>query len=189
MSDINIIRKDSRTTDQLRDIKITTNSFGGGEANVLVEFGNTKVLCIATVETKLPKWRERSGLGWVTAEYAMLPRATNDRNRRESVAGKVSGRTSEISRLIGRSLRGIVDFKKLGENMITVDCDVLQADGGTRTASITGGYVALYQAVKYLENGGFLPRGVVADDVLKDQVAAISVGVVDGAPMLDLCYT
>lgn len=150
---------------------------------MLVEFGGTRVLCAASVQTNVPRWRRDSGLGWVTAEYAMLPRATNTRNDRESVKGKLGGRTQEISRLVGRSLRACVDFKALGENTIILDCDVLEADGGTRTAAITGAYVALADAVEWLRE-----RKLVKGDPLIASVAAVSVGVVDGQPRLDLCY-
>jgi ribonuclease PH len=151
---------------------------------VLVEFGQTRVLVAASVTEGVPRWRKGSGLGWVTSEYAMLPRATNTRNDRESVRGKIGGRTHEISRLIGRSLRAIIDYKALGENTIVLDCDVLQADGGTRTASITGAYVALVDAVSWLRD-----RNLLTAEPLTGSVAAISVGVLDGVPLLDLCYT
>jgi ribonuclease PH len=150
----------------------------------LVEFGATKVLVTASVTEGVPRWRRGSGLGWVSAEYAMLPRATGSRNDRESVKGKIGGRTHEISRLIGRSLRAVVDYKALGENTILLDCDVLQADGGTRTASITGAYVALADAVSWLRG-----RGALAGEPLLDSVAAVSVGVVRGASLLDLADT
>jgi len=150
---------------------------------VLVEFGATRVLCAASVSEELPRWRRGSGLGWVTAEYAMLPRATNTRGDRESVKGKQGGRTLEISRLIGRSLRACIDPKALGDNTIIVDCDVLQADGGTRTAAITGGYVALADAIAWLRG-----RKKLRGDPLVGSVAAVSVGIVDGQPRLDLCY-
>jgi len=150
---------------------------------VLVEFGKTRVLCAASVTEDVPRWRRGSGLGWVTAEYSMLPRATNSRNDRESVKGRIGGRTHEISRLIGRSLRASVDLKALGENTIVIDCDVLQADGGTRTAAVTGGYVALADAVSWLRG-----RKRVKGDPLLDSVAAVSVGIVDSEPRLDLCY-
>jgi ribonuclease PH len=153
---------------------------------VLVEFGATRVLCTASVTEGVPRWRKGSGLGWVTAEYAMLPRATNTRGERESVKGRIGGRTHEISRLIGRSLRACVDLKALGENSIVLDCDVLQADGGTRTAAITGAYVALHDAVGWLADQGAL-SGAPAD-VLHRSVAAVSVGIVGGEPRLDLCY-
>ena len=150
---------------------------------MLVEFGQTRVLVAASVTEGVPRWRKGSGLGWVTSEYAMLPRATNTRNDRESVRGKIGGRTHEISRLIGRSLRAIIDYKALGENTIVLDCDVLQADGGTRTASITGAYVALVDAVSWLRG-----RNLLTAEPLSGSVAAISVGVLDGVPLLDLCY-
>jgi ribonuclease PH len=149
-----------------------------------VEFGQTRVLVAASVTEGVPRWRKGSGLGWVTSEYAMLPRATNTRNDRESVRGRIGGRTHEISRLIGRSLRAIIDYKALGENTIVLDCDVLQADGGTRTASITGAYVALVDAVGWLRD-----RNLLTAEPLTGSVAAVSVGVVDGVPLLDLCYT
>jgi len=150
----------------------------------LVEFGQTRVLVAASVTEGVPRWRKGSGLGWVTSEYAMLPRATNTRNDRESVRGRIGGRTHEISRLIGRSLRAIIDYKALGENTIVLDCDVLQADGGTRTASITGAYVALVDAVSWLRD-----RNLLTAEPLMGSVAAVSVGVVDSVPLLDLCYT
>ena len=149
-----------------------------------MEFGQTRVLVAASVTEGVPRWRKGSGLGWVTSEYAMLPRATNTRNDRESVRGRIGGRTHEISRLIGRSLRAIIDYKALGENTIVLDCDVLQADGGTRTASITGAYVALVDAVGWLRD-----RNLLTAEPLTGSVAAVSVGVVDGVPLLDLCYT
>jgi ribonuclease PH len=151
---------------------------------VLVEFGQTRVLVAASVTEGVPRWRKGSGLGWVTSEYAMLPRATNSRTDRESVRGRIGGRTHEISRLIGRSLRAIIDYKALGENTIVLDCDVLQADGGTRTASITGAYIALADAVSWLRD-----RDLLTAEPLTGSVAAVSVGVVDGFSMLDLCYT
>ncbi len=151
---------------------------------MLVEFGQTRVLVAASVTEGVPRWRKGSGLGWVTSEYAMLPRATNTRNDRESVRGRIGGRTHEISRLIGRSLRAIIDYKALGENTIVLDCDVLQADGGTRTASITGAYVALVDAVSWLRD-----RNLLTAEPLMGSVAAVSVGVVDSVPLVDLCYT
>ena len=151
---------------------------------MLVEFGSTRVLCAASVLDDVPRWRRGSGLGWVTGEYAMLPRSTNTRSDRESVRGRPGGRTQEISRLVGRSLRACVDPKALGENSIVVDCDVLQADGGTRTAAITGGYVALADAVGWLR-----ARKRCAGDPLVSSVSAVSVGIIDGEPRLDLCYT
>ena len=150
---------------------------------MLVEFGKTRVLCAASVTEEVPRWRRGSGLGWVTAEYAMLPRATNTRNDRESVKGRIGGRTHEISRLVGRSLRACVDYKALGENTIVIDCDVLQADGGTRTAAVTGGYVALTDAIEWLRK-----RGKLKGSPLVTSVAAVSVGIVSGEPRLDLCY-
>lgn len=150
---------------------------------MLVEFGATRVLVAASVEAGVPRWRKGSGLGWVTSEYEMLPRATNTRNSRESRKGKIGGRTHEISRLIGRSLRAVIDYKALGENTITIDADVLQADGGTRTASITGAYIALHDAVEWMRE-----RKMLAGDPLTGSVSAISVGIVDGTPMLDLAY-
>lgn len=149
----------------------------------MVSFGRTRVLCAASVTDGVPRWRKGSGLGWVTAEYAMLPRATNTRTDRESVKGRIGGRTHEISRLIGRSLRAVVDDKGLGEHTIAIDCDVLVADGGTRTAAITGAYVALADAVTWLQG-----RGRIVSSPLHGSVSAVSVGVVDGEPRLDLCY-
>ena len=151
---------------------------------MLVEFGQTRVLVAASVTEGVPRWRKGSGLGWVTSEYAMLPRATSTRTDRESIRGRIGGRTHEISRLIGRSLRAIIDYQALGENTIVLDCDVLQADGGTRTASITGAYVALADAVRWLRD-----RDLLTAEPLTGSVAAVSVGVVDGSSMLDLCYT
>ncbi len=176
-------RTDGRALDQLRDVRITRNWLDHAEGSVLIEAGRTRVLVAASVEEGVPRWRRGSGLGWVTAEYAMLPRATNERTQREAVKGRVGGRTHEISRLVGRSLRAVIDYKALGENTIMIDCDVLQADGGTRTASITGAYVALHDAVSWLRE-----RKLLAGEPLKDTVSAISVGVVNGAPMLDLKY-
>jgi ribonuclease PH len=178
-----MVRPDGRGADQLREVKITRNWLEHAEGSVLVEFGSTKVLCAASVAEEIPRWRRGSGLGWVTAEYSMLPRSTNTRNDRESVKGKLGGRTQEISRLIGRSLRACVDTKALGENSIIVDCDVLQADGGTRTAAVTGGFVALADAVSWLQG-----RGRVKGDPLTTSVAAVSVGIIGGEPRLDLCY-
>jgi ribonuclease PH len=176
-------RPDGRAADALRTIRFTRGWLDHAEGSVLVEFGNTRVLCAASVAEEVPRWRRGSGLGWLTAEYAMLPRATNTRNDRESVKGRLGGRTQEISRLVGRSLRACVDYKALGENTITIDCDVLQADGGTRTAAITGGYVALYEAIGWLRS-----RGRLKGSPLIASVAAVSVGIVDGEPRLDLCY-
>ncbi len=177
-------RADGRDLDQLRKVRFTRNWLSQAEGSVLVEYGQTRVLVAASVTEGVPRWRKGSGLGWVTSEYAMLPRATNTRTDRESVKGRIGGRTHEISRLIGRSLRAVIDYKALGENTIVLDCDVLQADGGTRTASITGAYVALSDAVAWLRS-----RNALAGEPLVDSVAAVSVGVVGGTPMLDLCYT
>lgn len=177
-------RADGRALDQLREVRFTRGWLDQAEGSVLVEFGSTRVLVAASVTPGVPRWRKGSGLGWVTSEYAMLPRATNTRSDRESVKGRVGGRTHEISRLIGRSLRAVIDYKALGENTIVLDCDVLQADGGTRTASITGGYVALSDAVGWLRT-----RNLLVGEPLTGSVAAISVGVVGGVPMLDLAYT
>ncbi|ADL44722.1 ribonuclease PH [Micromonospora aurantiaca] len=179
-------RPDGRQPDQLRPVTLTRGWSTHPEGSVLVEFGATRVLCTASVTEGVPRWRKGSGLGWVTAEYAMLPRATNTRSDRESVRGKVGGRTHEISRLIGRSLRACVDLKALGENSIVLDCDVLQADGGTRTAAITGAYVALHDAVTWLAERKALAGKV--EKVMHRSVAAVSVGVIGGEPMLDLCY-
>ena len=176
-------RPDGRSADQLREIKITRGWLAHAEGSVLIEFGATRVLCAASATEEVPRWRRGSGLGWVTAEYAMLPRATNTRGERESVRGRLGGRTHEISRLVGRSLRACVDTKALGENTVIIDCDVLQADGGTRTAAITGGYLALADAVAWLQG-----RNRCTGDPLVTSVAAVSVGIVDGEPRLDLCY-
>ena len=176
-------RADGRSHDQLREVRFTRGWLPQAEGSVLVEFGQTRVLVAASVTEGVPRWRKGSGLGWVTSEYAMLPRATNTRNDRESVKGRIGGRTHEISRLIGRSLRAIIDYKALGENTIVLDCDVLQADGGTRTASITGAYVALADAVSWLRD-----RNLLTAEPLTGSVAAVSVGMVDGVPLLDLCY-
>ncbi len=176
-------RPDGRSADQLREIRITRSWLEHAEGSVLVEFGKTRVLCAASATEEVPRWRRGSGLGWVTAEYAMLPRATNTRGDRESVKGRIGGRTHEISRLVGRSLRACIDAKALGENTIILDCDVLQADGGTRTAAITGGYVALADAVRWLQG-----RKRCKGNPLIGSVAAVSVGIVNGQPRLDLCY-
>jgi len=177
------MRDDGRGNDQLRDIRFTRGWLSQAEGSVLVEYGETRVLVAASVTEGVPRWRKGSGEGWVTSEYAMLPRATNTRSERESVKGKIGGRTQEISRLIGRSLRAVIDNSALGENTIVLDCDVLQADGGTRTASITGAYVALADAVTWLRD-----RSLLAGEPLTGSVAAVSVGIVGGTPMLDLCY-
>ena len=177
-------RADGRSHDQLREVRFTRGWLTPAEGSVLVEFGQTRILVAASVTEGVPRWRKGSGLGWVTSEYAMLPRATGTRTDRESIRGRIGGRTHEISRLIGRSLRAIIDYKALGENTIVLDCDVLQADGGTRTASITGAYVALSDAVSWLRD-----RDLLTAEPLTGSVAAVSVGVVDGSSMLDLCYT
>jgi ribonuclease PH len=176
-------RPDDRAPDRLRPVRIQRGWLDHAEGSVLVEFGATRVLCAASVQDSVPRWRRDSGLGWVTAEYAMLPRATNTRNDRESVKGRIGGRTHEISRLIGRSIRACLDLKALGENTVQLDCDVLQADGGTRTAAITGAYVALADAVGWMRE-----RRLLKGDPLITSVSAVSVGVVDGEPRLDLCY-
>ncbi len=177
-------RPDGRAADQLRPVRITRHWQKYAEGSALVEFGETKVLCAASVQQGVPRWRKGSGLGWVTAEYAMLPRATLTRNDRESVRGRIGGRTHEISRLIGRSLRAAIDLSALGENSVSIDCDVLQADGGTRTAAITGAYVALADAVGWLRERGALSR----PEPLVNSISAVSVGVIDGEPRLDLMY-
>jgi ribonuclease PH len=179
-------RPDGRAPDQLRPVTFARQWSMHPEGSVLVEFGATRVLCTASVTEGVPRWRKGSGLGWVTAEYAMLPRATTTRSDRESVKGRVGGRTHEISRLIGRSLRACVDLKALGENSVVLDCDVLQADGGTRTAAITGAYVALSDAVTWMAGAGLL-RGKPAEAVHRS-IAAVSVGIIAGEPRLDLCY-
>ncbi len=176
-------RSDGRTASQLRPVTFERNWSEHAEGSTLVSFGRTKVLCTASFTPGVPRWLKDSGTGWVTAEYAMLPRATTTRNQRESVKGKLGGRTQEISRLIGRSLRAVVDMQTLGENSILIDCDVLQADGGTRTAAITGAYVALVDAITWARG-----EGHVAGDPLTDSVAAVSVGIIDGEPRLDLHY-
>jgi ribonuclease PH len=176
-------RTDGRRADQLRPVTITRDWLDHAQGSCLIEFGRTKVLCAASASEGVPRWRKGSGLGWVTAEYAMLPQATHDRSPRESVKGRVGGRTHEISRLVGRSLRAAIDYTALGENTITIDCDVLQADGGTRTAAITGAYIALADAVEHLRGQGAL-RG----EPLVESIAAISVGIIDGVPLLDLPY-
>ena len=178
-------RNDGRAQDQLREIKFTRNWLNNAEGSVIVEFGNTRVLCVASFTPGVPRWLKETGKGWVTSEYAMLPRATHTRSDRESVKGKLGGRTQEISRLIGRSLRAVIDNKALGENTIVLDCDVLQADGGTRTAAITGAYVALADAIAWAKANGHIAKDA---QVLKESVAAISVGIIGGVPMLDLCY-
>jgi ribonuclease PH len=178
-------RADGRADDQLRPITIERGWSAQAEGSALISFGSTKVLCTASFTNGVPRWLTGKGKGWVTAEYGMLPRSTNDRMDRESVKGRVGGRTHEISRLIGRALRAVVDFKALGENTIVIDCDVLQADGGTRTAAITGAYVALADAVTWGREKGFIGKNSRA---LIDTVSAVSVGIIDGEPMLDLAY-
>jgi ribonuclease PH len=178
-------RIDGRELDQLRKISFTRNWLNNAEGSVLVEFGNTRVLCVASFTPGVPRWLVGKGAGWVTSEYAMLPRATHTRSDRESVKGKLGGRTQEISRLVGRSLRGVVDMKALGENTIVIDCDVLQADGGTRTAAITGAYVALADAITWAKSKGHIAQSV---NPITQSVSAVSVGIVNGVPMLDLCY-
>ncbi|GGS43193.1 MULTISPECIES: ribonuclease PH [Actinokineospora] len=177
-------RSDGRKDDQLRDIKLTRGYQDWPAGSVLVEFGRTRVLCAASVSEGVPRWRKGSGLGWLTAEYAMLPSATNTRGDRESVKGRIGGRTHEISRLIGRSLRACIDLQAIGENTIQLDCDVIQADGGTRTAAITGAYVALADAVTWLNAANLLKD----PQPLSCSVAAVSVGVVGGRVRLDLPY-
>jgi ribonuclease PH len=176
-------RPSGRAPDQLREVRLTRNFTRHAEGSVLVEFGDTRVLCTASVEETVPSFLRNTGKGWVTAEYGMLPRATHTRSRREAALGKQGGRTLEIQRLIGRALRAVVDLKALGERTITIDCDVLQADGGTRTASITGGYVALVDAVNAL-----VRKGALKDSPIHGQVAAVSVGIWSGMPVVDLDY-
>lgn len=178
-----LFRPDSRTADTLRPTRLTPGYVTTPEGSVLIEAGNTRVLCNATVETGVPGWMRNSGRGWVTAEYAMLPRATLTRSPRESEKGKIGGRTHEIQRLIGRSLRSVVDMRALGERTIICDCDVLQADGGTRTAAITGACVALAIAL-----GKLVSAGTLKENPLRQMIAATSVGIVDGNTLLDLCY-
>ncbi len=177
------MRPSQRKPDQLRAIRITRNYTKHAEGSVLIECGDTKVICTASVEERVPPHKKGSGEGWVTAEYGMLPRSTGERMGREAAKGKQSGRTQEIQRLIGRSLRAVVDLQKLGERTIQIDCDVIQADGGTRTASITGAFVALHDAVS-----GLMGKGFIKETPLKDFIAAISVGIYEGTPVLDLDY-
>ena len=177
------MRPSNRAADEMRAVSLERNVARYAEGSCLVKFGNTHVLCTASLEDKPPMWLRGQGRGWVTAEYAMLPRATHTRTRRESSSGKPSGRTQEIQRLIGRSLRAVTDLKMLGERQITVDCDVIQADGGTRTASITGAWVALHDCLKWMRG-----RSIIKDMPLKDRVAAVSCGVYKGATVLDLDY-
>ena len=180
-----IIRADGRTPDQLRPIVIERAWSEQAEGSALISFGRTRVLCTASFTNGVPRWLTGKGKGWVTAEYSMLPRSTNERTDRESVKGRIGGRTHEISRLIGRSLRAVVDTKALGENTIVLDCDVLQADGGTRTAAITGAYVALADALAWGKEHRFIAQRATP---LTDSVSAVSVGIIDGSPMLDLAY-
>ena len=177
------MRNNNRKKDEIREIKITKEYIKYPEGSILIELGNTKVICNATIEEKVPPFLKGTSKGWVTAEYSMLPRATNTRTKRESANGKLTGRTMEIQRLIGRSLRAAIDLKKLGERTIMIDCDVIQADGGTRTAAITGGYLALELAVNKL-----LDSGKITENPIVSKIAAISVGIVDGEVLLDLEY-
>ncbi|WP_153394246.1 ribonuclease PH [Ornithinicoccus halotolerans] len=179
-------RHDGRAPHELREVRLTRDWLDHAEGSVLVEFGRTRVLCAASFTEGVPPWRRGSGLGWTTAEYAMLPRATHTRSARESVKGRLGGRTHEISRLVGRSLRSVVDLSLLGENTLHLDCDVLQADGGTRTAAITGAFVALVDAVETARRQGVIPAGT---EPITGSVAAVSVGVVGGEAVLDLDYT
>jgi ribonuclease PH len=179
-------RIDGREANDLRTVTIERGWSEQAEGSALISFGRTKVLCTASFTNGVPRWLNGKGRGWVTAEYSMLPRSTNDRMDRESVKGKIGGRTHEISRLIGRSLRAVIDTKALGENTIVIDCDVLQADGGTRTAAITGAYVALVDAIEWGRAKGFIGKNARA---IIDSVAAVSVGIIDGEPLLDLAYT
>ncbi|MEM7008597.1 MAG: ribonuclease PH [Thermodesulfobacteriota bacterium] len=172
-----------RKSDQMRPVKITRGFMKNAEGSALIEMGETKVICTATVEESVPPFLRDTGTGWVTTEYAMLPRSTQERIRRDGVRGKIGGRSHEIQRIIGRVLRAVIDFDKLGERSITIDCDVMQADGGTRTASITGGFVALADACNYL-----VKKGLVKENPLIDYIAAVSVGIVDGKTVLDLDY-
>jgi ribonuclease PH len=177
------LRSDGRSSDALREIKFTRGWLNHAEGSVIVEFGQTRVLCAASFTAGVPRWMAGQGKGWVTSEYSMLPRATNTRSDRESVKGKLGGRTQEISRLIGRSMRSIIDMSALGENTIVLDCDVLQADGGTRTAAITGAYVALVDSITWAQG-----KGLVKGSPITDSISAVSVGIIDGKPTLDLCY-
>ncbi|MEM7696119.1 MAG: ribonuclease PH [Pseudomonadota bacterium] len=177
------MRHDGRAPDEMRAVSFERGVIRHAEGSCLIKFGNTHVLCVASLEDRVPPWLRGGGQGWVTAEYGMLPRATQERMRREASAGKQSGRTQEIQRLIGRSLRAIVDRAALGERQISVDCDVIQADGGTRTAAITGAFVALSDCISHMERAGMVSAGV-----LKDHVAAVSCGIVNGTPVLDLDY-
>ena len=184
MNGMEVLREDGRKNDEIRQVIVHPNYTIYAEGSVMIEMGNTKVLCTASVNDKVPPFLKGQGKGWLTAEYSMLPRATQDRNIREAAKGKLSGRTMEIQRLIGRSLRACVDLEKLGEKTITVDCDVIQADGGTRTASITGGYIALALAIQKL-----LKEERIKENPIISKIAAISVGIVKGQTLLDLKYT
>jgi ribonuclease PH len=176
-------RSDGRQNSDLRSVKITRNYLKHPEGSSLIEMGDTKVICTASIEDKIPQWRKESGLGWITAEYSLLPRSTGTRTQRESVKGKISGRTSEIMRLIGRSLRSVIDLDMLGERTIVIDCDVIQADGGTRSASITGAFVALVDALGKLKE-----QGAITGRPVRSYLAAVSCGIVDGQEMIDLAY-
>ena len=181
-----MLRIDGRVPDQLRQVSVERGWSSHAEGSALISFGETRVLCTASFTNGVPRWKVGKGEGWVTAEYSMLPRATHDRSDREAVKGKIGGRTHEISRLIGRALRSVVDFSALGENTIVIDCDVLQADGGTRTAAITGAYIALVDAIEWGKTKKFISE---KKQPISDSIAAISVGIVDAVPFLDLAYT
>ena len=181
-----MLRIDGRAPDQLRQVTVERGWSSHAEGSALISFGETRVLCTASFTNGVPRWKVGKGEGWVTAEYSMLPRATHDRSDREAVKGKIGGRTHEISRLIGRALRSVVDFSALGENTIVIDCDVLQADGGTRTAAITGAYIALVDAIEWGKSKKFISE---KKHPISDSIAAISVGIVDSVPFLDLAYT
>jgi ribonuclease PH len=177
------MRPDGRKDNELRPVRITRGFIKSAEGSVLIELGNTRVICTASVEEKVPPFLKDQKKGWLTAEYSMLPRATPTRTIRESTQGRIGGRTHEIQRLIGRSLRAIIDLEAIGERTLWIDCDVIQADGGTRTASITGAYIALVDAVRYM-----IKNGIIERNPIKDYLAAVSVGIVNGSPRLDLCY-
>jgi len=177
------MRPDGRKNDEIRQIRIVKDFIRNADGSVLIELGNTRVICTASIENKVPPFLKDQKKGWITAEYGMLPRSTPTRMLRESTAGRVGGRTHEIQRLIGRSLRAVVDLEKLGERTIWIDCDVIEADGGTRTASITGGYIALKEAIEKALNAG-----MITENPIKDTIAAISVGIINNEPRLDLCY-
>jgi len=177
------MRPDGRKDNELRPVRITRGFIKSAEGSVLIELGNTRVICTASVEEKVPPFLKDQKKGWLTAEYSMLPRATPTRTIRESTQGRIGGRTHEIQRLIGRSLRAIIDLEAIGERTLWIDCDVIQADGGTRTASITGAYIALVDAVRYM-----IKNGIIEKNPVKDYLAAVSVGIVNGSPRLDLCY-